>query len=79
MEEKLTTSLERSDGTHPQRVLIVGDSKEDAAPIQALQAEGVDVDFLYVMKGNDQRKLHPAATIGVTKRDFAPLYSLLTK
>ncbi|MBI5072910.1 hypothetical protein HZA99_03760 [Candidatus Woesearchaeota archaeon] len=62
----------------PKRVLIVGDSQEDAAPISDIQAKGVAVDFVYVMKGNNPRRVHPDATISVTRRDFTPLYSLLT-
>lgn len=62
-----------------QRVLIIGDSKEDAAAIPDLKARGVPIDFVYVMKRDNPRKMHQDATVGVTNRNFLPLYKLISQ
>lgn len=71
--------LENVERYESRRVLIIGDSKEDAVPIKNIRAKGFGVDFVYVMKGNDPKKMHPEATIGITNRNFAPLYALLAR
>ena len=63
--------------TNCQRVLIIGDSAEDAAPIPRLQQLRVPVDFLYVMKSLDTKNVHPTATIAIQRNGFLSLYEMV--
>ena len=62
--------------TNCQRVLIIGDSAEDAAPIPRLQQLRVPVDFVYVMKQLNPNNVPPAATIAIQRSGFHTLYEI---
>lgn len=78
IDEKRQKVLELAQAKGVKRVLIFGDSKEDAAPIAALLEQGIDVDFVYVMKDLDPKKIHPEATVALGGNSFRGLYELLT-
>lgn len=76
-DDKINKILEAAQGKR--RVLILGDSKEDAAVIPELRKFGYHVDFVYVQKKYDFKEIHPDATIAITRKSFSPLYSTLQK
>ncbi|PIN77837.1 hypothetical protein COV16_06445 [Candidatus Woesearchaeota archaeon CG10_big_fil_rev_8_21_14_0_10_34_8] len=59
------------------RILIIGDSKEDAEPIAELLRAGKEVDFVYVMKDLNPDKVHPEATMAIP-RNFTGIHELVT-
>ncbi len=78
IDEKTKKVLELAKAKGVKRVLIFGDSKEDAAPIATLREQGTEVDFVYVMKDLDPHKIHPDATIAIGGNSFSGLYELLS-
>jgi hypothetical protein len=74
-DDKIAKILEAAEGKR--RVLIIGDSKEDAAVIPELRHRGYQVDFIYVQKVHNATKIHPDATVAITRQGYQRLYSLI--
>jgi len=78
-DDKVTVILNQAQERNVKRLLIFGDSKEDALPIPALRAAGYHVDFIYVQEKYVKKEIHPDATIAITRASFGALYSLLQR
>ncbi len=70
-DDKVETILRTSQGK--KCVLIFGDSKEDATVIPKLRRLGYVVDFVYVQEKYDPQKIHPDATVAITRNSYAAL------
>jgi hypothetical protein len=76
-DDKIATIMDAAKGK--KRVLIVGDSKEDAAVIPSLRAQGYEVDFVYVQKQYNPSKIHPDATVAITRNAYTSLLDIVAQ